>query len=123
MLENPFYYTEEAKRQRSYWRRVAAVALAGVGLTAALLIAFYPRQSRADPIAQAAAGNGVQVVLHSEPCALKEITNLPNRATWTEAGASFEGCFGVRPETGVVIAYFTDKTVVAIPNRRIRKGA
>lgn len=114
MLESPFYYTEEAKRQRSYWRRVAAVALAGLGIAAALIIAFYPRQARADPIAQTTAG-AVTVLLHNEPCALKEITNLPNRATWLEGGAVVEGCFGVRQDTGVVIAYFTDKTVVAIP--------
>lgn len=90
MLENPFYYTEEAKRQRSYWRRVVTVALAGIGLAAAVIIALYPRPARAEPIAQTTAG-AVKVILHNEPCALPEVTNLPNRATWIEGGGYIRG--------------------------------
>lgn len=114
MLENPYFHDEDAKQERCYWRRVAAISLCGFGFVIALGLVIYPLIARAEPIAQTTAGN-VQVFLHNEPCKLAEIKNLANRATWVEGGATFEGCFGVSQETGVVIAYFTDKTVVAIP--------
>lgn len=85
-----------------------------VVLMAASVGILYPKMARAEPVYQAVTGN-VRRVLHDDACTLKEITNLPRRATWTEGGATFEGCWGARPEQGVVLAYFTDKTVAAIP--------
>ncbi len=56
---------------------------------------------------------GITVVLTDEPCALDAVSNLQRRATWTEGGKTFEGCFGILG--GMVVAYFSDKTVAAIP--------
>lgn len=60
-----------------------------------------------------AENEGVKVMAHSGKCVLKEITNLPHKATWTEKGKVTEGCFGI--QRGLVILYFADKTVVVIP--------
>ena len=67
-----------------------------------------------------ASGEGVKVVVHSEKCALKEISNLPYRATWTEKGKTTEGCAGPHP-IGVVLFYFADKTIVVVPMQEFVK--
>lgn len=70
---------------------------------------------QAEPMARAKADNAT-VYLHSDKCGLAEVSNLPGRATWVEGQKTFEGCFAIRPDTGVVLVYFVaDKTVVAIP--------
>jgi hypothetical protein len=61
-----------------------------------------------------ASGDGVRVVVYSEKCSLPEVMNLAQRATWTEKGKTTEGCAGVHP-MGVVLFWFSDRTVVAIP--------
>lgn len=62
-----------------------------------------------------ASGNGVEIVIHSEPCAMKSIvSNLPQRATWQEGTKIYEGCGGFHP-MGVALFYFADKTVVPLP--------
>lgn len=62
-----------------------------------------------------AKGEGVEIVIYSEPCALKEVVqNLPQRATWHEGSKVYEGCGGFHP-MGVALFYFTDKTVVPLP--------
>lgn len=58
--------------------------------------------------------DGARIVLTDEPCRL-DVANLKYRAIWTEKGKDFEGCFAPRTDMGVVLAYFSDKTVVAIP--------
>jgi hypothetical protein len=60
-----------------------------------------------------AEGEGVKVTVYKEPCALKEVTNLPQRATWTENGKIVEGCAGIM--RGIVLCYWLDRTVTAIP--------
>lgn len=81
-----------------------------------LICLLYATAVKADPIFQANVGEGMRVVLTNEPCAMKDsVTNLPYRATWEEKGKVYEGCFGPRPDFGVVVAYFSDKTAVAIP--------
>lgn len=70
-------------------------------------------QAQAEPIYRAEAADAV-VVLRSGPCALTAVENLKKRATWTEQGKTFEGCWGVT-RFGVVVMYFNDKTVSAIP--------
>jgi hypothetical protein len=60
--------------------------------------------------------DGVRIVLFDEPCQVKEVSNLPYRATWTEKGKVYEGCFAANPAFGVVVAYFKDdKSVATIP--------
>ena len=41
--------------------------------------------AQAAPLYRAEA-EGVVIALTDEPCAMKEVTNLPRRATWTERG-------------------------------------
>ena len=62
-----------------------------------------------------AEADGAKVFLYEEKCALPQVSNLPFRATWDDKGKVYEWCFGPRPDMGVVMAYFSDKTVVAIP--------
>lgn len=62
-----------------------------------------------------ASGQGVEIVIHSEACAFKDIVgNLPYRATWHEQGRTFEGCGGFHP-VGVAMFWFSDKTVFPLP--------
>lgn len=68
----------------------------------------------ADPVA-ALTHEGISVTLYNEPCDLPAVTNLPYRAIWQEKGKTTEGCFGVYPEAGAVVAYFDDKTVALMP--------
>ena len=86
-------------------------------LLAAFLIAasliLYVGQGRAAPVAEAGGDGGVIVQLTDEPCALPAVANLKNRATWTEAGKVTEGCWAAG--RGLVMLYFADKTVVAVP--------
>lgn len=81
----------------------------------ALLLALAVFSAIAEPTHKAS-GQGVEVVIHSEPCAFKEVvSNLPQRATWHEQGKVFEGCGGFHP-MGVAIFYFaSDKTVFPLP--------
>ncbi len=56
----------------------------------------------------------VKLTLHSEACTIKEVTNLPRRATWEEDGKVIEGCWQV---FGNVIGFYflDDKTVGVAP--------
>ena len=99
------------------WRWWAIVALVVIVLPAACS-AFSAPRFRAD-------GGNVAIMLYDEPCALAaQITNLPHRATWTEAGKVYEGCFGFMPReiAGVplVILYFSDRTATALPASAFR---
>lgn len=73
-----------------------------------------PVVAPAAPVAEVAQ-NGVAVRLFREPCTLAgAVSNLPYRATWEQGGRTFEGCYTVQHGT-VVVAYFDDRSVVAIP--------
>jgi hypothetical protein len=67
----------------------------------------------AAPMAQTVS-DGATIVLTDEPCKLKQVTNLKYRATWSEKGKVFEGCYAVHPY-GVVVGYFSDGAVALIP--------
>ena len=86
-------------------------AVIAVGIILAVSIVT---KAHAGPIAEGAGDNGAKITLYSEPCALKNVTNLANKATWQEKGKVFQGCFGLHPY-GVVLAYFDDGTVVIMP--------
>ena len=92
---------------------VAAVIMVALALSIA---AAY-----AKPVAVNTQQAGVTILLTDEKCVLQTISNLPNRATWNEAGKTFEGCWTVRPDTGVVLIYFEDMSVVAVPVRSFRE--
>lgn len=88
------------------WAVVVGIAIAGV---------VYSAKALAEPMYRTEQG-GVVITLHSEKCALPEVSNLPNRATWEENGKTYEGCFGVQPAMRAVMLYFvTDRTVAVAP--------
>lgn len=68
----------------------------------------------AAPVAKASQG-GVTITLFNDKCEIPAVSNLPMKATWTEGGKTYAGCWG-GSEVGVVMAYFAeDRTVAAIP--------
>jgi hypothetical protein len=83
-----------------------------VGLVIAAL--FYSARLHADPLFSATA-EGVTITLTDEPCAVKEIANLPYRATWVEKDKTFQWCWGPYRELSIVLAYFDDRTIAVIP--------
>lgn len=100
---------EERIARRRYWLRLAGwVVFAG-------LVLVGVKSAVAEPMFQVRQGD-VVITLHSEECALKEVSNLPRRATWTEGGKVYEGCFGVQPAMEAVMMYFVgDKSVAVAP--------
>lgn len=86
-------------------------------LTVIMVVALFLFLSPAfsAPIYQADQ-EGVKIVLFDEDCKLKEVTNLKKRATWTEKGRTYEGCYGGHPFFPIVMGYFSDRTVVALPS-------
>jgi hypothetical protein len=109
MLENPFDDPKH-KRERAEMRPVIGAVLAAFICIVLVMIASY---AYADPVFEAEDG-GIRITLHNDPCKLEAVTNLPHRATWTEKGKVYEGCYGLT-RFGVVMAYFDDKTVAVIP--------
>lgn len=85
-------------------------------ILAAIALAVLPLSAGAQPMYEAKT-EGVRIVLYDEPCALSEVTNLKLRAVWSEDGKDFEGCWSIQAQLGVLVAYFADKTVAAIPIR------
>ena len=78
----------------------------------AALLSLFPAIAAAQPIA-VVSGSGTTITLTDEPCAIEAVSNLPKRATWVDTKGKFEGCWG--SQGPVVLAYFEDKSVVAIP--------
>lgn len=89
------------------------------GRATLLLLALLCAPALAAPVAEAVA-EGVSITLTNEPCRLKVVSNLPARATWTEKGKTFEGCFGL--SHGVVAFYFDDRTVVMLPREAFKRA-
>lgn len=87
------------------WVLVLACALAAA-LKSGRVYAASLYQAEAD---------GARIVLTDEACRLQAVSNLKRRATWTEKGETFEGCYGLHEGTGLILAYFSDKTVVILP--------
>lgn len=90
-----------------------------VAAAVALMIALG-RNANAEPMA-AVEQEGVRIVIYTEDCQLKEVKNLIKRATWTENGKTVEGCAGLFPQIGLVLFYFTDRTVVPVPAQMFQR--
>ena len=75
---------------------------------------IVPTLGMAAPLYRAS-GSGVQIVLTDEPCVLPAVSNLQKRAMWVEGGVTQEGCWGVSEAVGMVMAYWSDRTVTALP--------
>jgi hypothetical protein len=99
--------TEESKEERA---SLAQRLIVGLGVVC-LIVLVGIATAQAAPLYSAEV-EGVRIVLTDEDCKLTAVANLKKRATWTEKGKTFEGCFGIHPQYGVVIAYFSDKHVV-----------
>jgi hypothetical protein len=99
--------TEESKEERA---SLAQRLIVGLGVVC-LIVLVGIATAQAAPLYSAEV-EGVRIVLTDEDCKLTAVANLKKRATWTEKGKTFEGCFGLHPQYGVVIAYFSDKHVV-----------
>lgn len=80
----------------------------------------WPSAVLSTPVYSAEA-DGARIVLTDEDCKLDAVKNLKYRATWTEKGKEFEGCWSARVDAGVVMAYWADKTVVVIPIQAFEK--
>lgn len=107
-----FLLHQQSKEDRA---KLAQRVIVTLGIICAIALVLAAANAHADPRFQVSTGD-IRVVLHDEPCALKDqITNLPYRAVWHEKGQVFEGCWGARPDEGVVLSYFSDKTVGLIP--------
>lgn len=111
-----------ATNWRAFWRMAVIKTLGALALILALAVAvlfFTIHNVKAAPIAVTTTGD-VTVTLTDEPCAIAAVTNLGKRATWEEKGKRFEGCWGAS-QLGVVMVYFDDKTVGAIPAEVFRQ--
>jgi len=96
-----------------YW--VLGALIIGFGL------ALFSAKVLADPIGKAEA-EGAVITFYNEPCLIKDqITNLPFRAEWVEKDKTYQGCFGIRPDIGMVVAWFDDRTVALIPLQAVKK--
>lgn len=83
------------------------------------LLSLLALPAGAEPVA-VVVNSGVTVTLTDEPCQIEAVKNLQYRATWVERGGSFEGCFTV--QSGIVVLYWSDKTVVILPGRAFKKA-
>lgn len=110
----PEMSSSDAKAERGFLRKVIAFLGAVCFFLLFALAATWPTKAHALPIAQTVTQDGQKIVLTDEECRLDAVKNLKHRATWTENGKVYEGCYGVHP-AGVVLGYFADKTVVMIP--------
>lgn len=82
-------------------------------LAAILFLFMLSGAAYAQPVYQASA-DGITITLYNEKCELDQFSNLPFKATWSEKGKTFHGCFGVFGND--VVAYFVeDGTVAKIP--------
>jgi len=67
------------------------------------------------PVASGEA-DGVKVVLFNDPCEHKDVvSNLPYKATWTEKGVTYTGCYGMSPLRLIMSWFKEDKTVAVFP--------
>ena len=110
------------KQERASIRQVVMAVYNAIGALCLLfllaLAATWPTNANADPRFQVVA-DGARIVLHDDKCAVGAVVNLPYKATWEEKGKVFQGCWGARPDAGVVMFYFDDKTVGIIPMQEL----
>jgi hypothetical protein len=103
--------TDDAKEERA---TLAQRLIAWLGVVCLIVLVGLATNAHAGPRFQVVA-DGAKVVLHDDKCAVSAVANLPYKATWDEKGKVFQGCWGARPEAGIVMFYFDDKSVGIIP--------
>jgi hypothetical protein len=110
MLEDPYGQTDNVKptgKTMLPWQVLVLIVLV-------LLVLLYARPAFADPIAVTKSGD-ITITLYSEDCALKEVSNLPRRATWVEGNKTFEGCWGPTQFEVVMMYFAEDRTAAVVP--------
>jgi hypothetical protein len=107
--------TDEARQERA---SLAQRVIAALGVICLIVLAGIATNAYADPRFQVVA-DGARIVLHDDKCAVGAVVNLPYKATWEEKGKVFQGCWGARPDAGIVMFYFDDKTVGIIPMQEL----
>ena len=107
---------EDEAYARCYWRRIGFVIFAAL----ALAVILFPLIAKAAPVLQVSDGSGT-ITVYDEPCALKTVSNLQYRATWTEGKKTFEGCIGPWGAMGVAVAYFDDGSIAVVPLQALKK--
>lgn len=90
-----------------------------LGTLLPILGMLYPQFANSEHMFTAQLG-GTVIDLHDDKCAMDAVSNLPFRATWKDATATFEGCWGVT-SYGLVMMYFEDKTVAGVPTQVFKK--
>jgi hypothetical protein len=84
-----------------------------------VVLAGWYSFARADAVAVANI-EGVKITLFNEKCELKEVSNLPYKATWVEDGRTYKGCWAANQ--GFVVGFFVDdKSVAVMPMRIFQK--
>jgi hypothetical protein len=114
MLEDPWQEERHVGIYDRHWLRYLVAWIVFV-LVMVLLGAVLSVHALAQALYRADA-EGLTITLLRDPCKLREVANLPNRALWQEPGkAAVEGCYGYDSRLGVVLTYWSDRTVVALP--------
>jgi uncharacterized cupin superfamily protein len=85
------------------------------------VVVCFPLNAFADLVAVADTG-GIRITLYDDPCELKEVSNLPHKATWEERGKVFKGCWNAHPGGFVVTYWLEDRTVGIVPGRVFTKA-
>lgn len=80
----------------------------------ASVVAYFIPPTRAVAVYETRTDKAL-ITLYTESCTLPAVSNLPLRATWIEAGQTFEGCWAPRPDAGLIVFYFSDRTVGLAP--------
>ena len=109
---------QETPYKHDRWVFVPRIIVAMLILVAGL--ALYAGNVFAEAAFQGT-GQGVTITVFNEPCKLDAVTNLPFRATWEENGKVTEGCVAPRPDAGVVVGYFADKTIALMPIQMFKR--
>ena len=103
--------TDESRQERA---TLAQRLIAWLGVVCLIVLVGLATNAYAEARFQVVA-DGAKVVLFDDKCAVSAVANLPYKATWEEKGKVYQGCWGARPDAGVVMFYFDDKSVGIIP--------
>ena len=95
-------------------KMVAAVSL--------VVTMLWPAPTRSEALAVAISTDGaVTFTLTDEPCVVKGVSNLDNRALWVQKdGKRNEGCWGAHVAYNMVMVYWDDQSVSIHPARMFK---
>jgi|CXWL01.1.fsa_nt_gi hypothetical protein len=98
------------------WKLWAALAAVLIALPMAC------SQAHAAPVLETRLNDRVHITLHNDACTIEAVRGGEYlRAAWVEDGKLVEGCWAYIAAAGVVVFYFADFTIGAIPGRQFHK--